>query len=201
MTYEMNRLRDLDSEEFGNQYPPLFVFNFLNGAKTTNGVSYFDSWEIVKAAGNPTLIDYPHWSEVGIWMSGYEKYYHAMQNRIIENYSLHVGNPEGLDVLKHFVYDRLQGDDHGGLANFQIASGNMQFRHTPSDSKDPSAPVLIGFGEVVGHALTVVGYDDEIGVDVNGDGYIGNDRDINDDGVIDMRDWEIGALIMANTWG
>ena len=201
MAYEMNRLRDLDASEFGNQYPPLFVFNFLNSAKTTNGVSYFDSWEIVKAAGNPTLIDYPHWSENGIWMSGYEKYYHAMQNRIIENYSIHVGDPEGLNILKNFVYDRLQGDEHGGLANFQIASGSMEMRHTGSQSKDPGAPVLIGFGDVVGHALTVVGYDDEIGVDINGDGEITNDKDINGDGKVDMRDWEMGSLILANTWG
>ena len=64
MTYEMNRLRDLDASEFENQYPPLYVFNFLNNARTTTGVSYFDSWEIVKAGGNPTLVDYPHWSEV-----------------------------------------------------------------------------------------------------------------------------------------
>ncbi len=201
MTYEMNRLRDLDAEEFENQYPPLYVFNFLNGASSAHGVSYFDSWEIIKAAGNPTMVDYPHWAETGIWMSGYEKYYHAMQNRIIENYSLYVGNPEGLNILKHFLIDRLEDEEHGGLANVQIASGGMQFRYTKQDSKDPGAPVLIGFGSVVGHALTIVGYDEEIGADVNGDGRITNDEDINNDGIIDMRDWEMGALIIANTWG
>jgi hypothetical protein len=201
MTYEMNRLRDLDASLFENQYPALYVFNFLNQASAGNGVSYFDSWEIVKAGGNPTLVDYPHWSEVGIWMSGYEKYYHAMKNRIIENYSIHVGNPEGLLILKQFLIDHLDGQQYGGLANFQIASGNMQMRNTNHDSKDPGAPVLIGFGEVVGHALTVVGYDDEIGVDVNGDGFITNDRDINNDDTVDMRDWEMGSLILANTWG
>ncbi len=201
LTYGLNRLRDLDSEEIENRYSPIYVYNFLNSARNSNGVSYFDSWEIVKAAGNPTMIDYPYWSEVGIWMSGYEKYYRAMQNRIIENYSLYVGDPEGLDILKHFLLDRLDGQEHGGLANFQIASGGMEFLYTDGDSKDPHAPVLINFGQVVGHALTVVGYDDEIGVDVNGDGRITNDEDNNNDGVIDMRDWEMGALIMANTWG
>lgn len=201
MTYEMNRLRNLDAEEIGNQYPPLYVFNFLNSASSSNGVSYFDSWEIVKAAGNPNMIDYPHWSDVGAWMSGYEKYYRAMQNRIIENYSLHVGNPEGLNVLKNFLIDRLDGQEHGGIANFQIASGGMQFRHTDENSKDPGAPVLVSFGEIVGHALTVVGYDDEIGIDNNGDGAITNDIDINGDDIVDMKDWERGALILANTWG
>ena len=201
MTYAMNRLRNLDSEAIENRYSPLYVYNFLNNAKNTNGVSYFDSWEVVKAGGTPNMVDYPFWSEVGLWMTGYEKYYNAMQNRVIENYSLYVGDPEGLGILKYFLYDRLDGQEHGGLANVQIASGGMQFRSTAGDSKDPGAPVLVSFGEVVGHALTVVGYDDEIGIDLNGDNQITNNIDINNDGIIDMNDWEMGALILANTWG
>ena len=50
---------------------------------------------------------------------------------------------------------------------------------------------------MVGHALTVIGYDDEIGVDLNNDGEITNDIDINGDDVVDMGDWEMGALILA----
>lgn len=201
LTYELNRLRDLSAENIENRYPPLFVYNFLNKGSASNGVSYFDSWEIVKAAGSPNFSDYPFEKVEGMWMSGYEKYYRAMQNRIIENYSIHVGNPEGLEVLKHFLFDRLDDQDYGGLANVQIASGGMNFRNTTDNSKDPGAPVLINFGDVVGHALTVVGYDDEIGVDNNRDGEITNDIDINGDGIIDMRDWERGCLILANTWG
>ena len=201
LTYELNRLRDLDATQDGNRYPPFFVYNFLNKASASNGVSYFDSWEIVKAAGSPTLIDFPFELGAGVWMSGYEKYYRAMQNRVIENYSIHMGNPEGLEILKHFLIDRLDDQDYGGLANVQIASGGMNIKHTDDSSKDPGAPVLINFGISVGHALTVVGYDDEIGYDNNGDGQITNDVDINEDNIVDMRDWEMGSLILANTWG
>ncbi len=201
LTYELNRLRDLDAGSAGNNYPPFFVYNFLNRASASNGVSYFDSWEIIKAAGSPTVTDFPLQYGPDVWMSGYEKYYRAMQNRVIENYSIHVGNPEGLEVLKHFLIDRLDDQEYGGLANIQIASGGMDIHYTSDVSKDPHAPILISFGEVVGHALTVVGYDDEIGYDNNGDGYITNDVDINEDNIIDMRDWEKGAFILANTWG
>jgi hypothetical protein len=49
--------------------------------------------------------------------------------------------------------------------------------------------------------MTFVGYNDEIKYDFNGDGLFTNDIDINNDGIFDMRDWEIGALKIANSWG
>jgi len=201
LTYEMNRLRNLDSNEWVNQYAPLFPWNFLNRCVPGAGVSYFDSWEVVKSAGCTTFPDFPNYNNTKIWMSGYDKYYRTMQNRIVQNYSIHVGSPEGLLVLKNYLYDHLDGSDVGGVANVQIASGGMIFRYALDNGPDPGAPVLVSFGESVGHALTVIGYDDNIRVDINNDGRSTNDEDVDGNGVIDMRDWEIGALILANTWG
>jgi hypothetical protein len=61
--------------------------------------------------------------------------------------------------------------------------------------------VITKWGYEVDHAMTIVGYDDEIRYDFNGDGLYTNDIDINHDNIIDMRDWEIGGLIVANSWG
>ena len=52
-----------------------------------------------------------------------------------------------------------------------------------------------------GHGMACVGYDDEVGYDVNGDGKITNDIDTNGDGKVDLADWERGAYIVANSWG
>src|SRR5690606_26148268 len=53
-----------------------------------------------------------------------------------------------------------------------------------------------------GHALTIVGYNDEILIqDINGDGQYTNDRDVNGDGVFNIRDFEKGAFKVANSWG
>jgi len=52
-----------------------------------------------------------------------------------------------------------------------------------------------------GHGITCVGYDDQVGYDVNGDGKITNDLDLNDDGKVTLADWERGAYIVVNSWG
>ena len=52
-----------------------------------------------------------------------------------------------------------------------------------------------------GHGITCVGYDDQVGFDVNGDGKISNDIDGNGDGQVTLADWERGAFIVVNSWG
>jgi len=134
-------------------------------------------------------------------MSGYDRYYRSMFNRAFDNYSLSVATPEELLVLKRYLYDHFEGSKTGGIVSFQIASGGMQIHYLGDNSPDPGAPLITGFGTVVGHALTVVGYDDNITVDLNADGMITNDIDINNDRVVDLHDYERGALIVVNSWG
>ena len=52
-----------------------------------------------------------------------------------------------------------------------------------------------------GHGITCVGYDDQVGFDVNGDGKITNDIDRDGDGKVTLADWERGAFIVVNSWG
>lgn len=201
LTYELNRLRNADGGLPENRYSPLYVWNFLNSAKYDRGVSYFDSWEIIKAGGAPNEADYPNVQDLNFWMSGYDRYYRAMQNRVLKNWSLPVGTPEELQVLKRYLFDHFDGSKFGGMANFQIASGGMNVGRLPANSYDEGAAFLTSFGTYVGHALTVVGYNDSIRLDRNGDGEYTNNIDINGDRVVDLNDFEKGALIVANTYG
>ncbi len=201
LTYELNRLRLADGSLPENRYLPLYVWNFLNSSNSTKGVSYFDSWEIIKAGGAPNEVDYPNKSDLKFWMSGYDRYYRAMQNRVTKNWSLPVGTPEGLQILKRYLFDHFDGSKFGGMANFQIASGGMNLGRLPVNSYDEGASYITTFGVYVGHALTVVGYNDSIRLDRNDDREYTNNVDINGDHVVDLMDFEKGALIVANTWG
>jgi hypothetical protein len=201
-TYEINRLRQVPSDSPETLYTPGFVWNLLNSSNWGVGVSYFDSWEVVKAAGCPNYIDYPFYmSATGVWMSGYEKYYRAMQNRISLNYSMPVGTPEGLAIFKQYLYDHFEDSPVGGVASFQISSDRMDTRMWTDPESGEQWPVIWTFGNNVGHAMTFVGYNDSVRVDLNNDGRFTNDEDNNGDGVVDMKDWEVGALLAVNSWG
>ncbi|MFH0762161.1 MAG: T9SS type A sorting domain-containing protein [Bacteroidota bacterium] len=202
LNYELNRLRNLSSLEQENLCSPGFVYNFLNNCSYGIGVSYFDSWEVVKTAGCASFMDYPYYFEgKSTWMSGYDKYYRAMQNRITMNYSLPVGTPEGLQILKYYLYDHFEDSPDGGVGSIQIASGGWAYEDWTDPESGERWPVIYTFGNEVGHALTIAGYNDSVRLDINGDGWCTNDIDINDDGVVDMCDWEIGALLIVNSWG
>ena len=73
LAYELNRLRNVSAKLTENRYPPMFTWNFLNDSRSNTGVSYFDSWEIIKAGGCPNLVDFPVQDDVTYWMSGYDK--------------------------------------------------------------------------------------------------------------------------------
>jgi len=200
-TYEMNRLRKATADIPESLYTPGFVWNFLNSANAGVGVSYFDSWEIVKAAGCPNFVDYPFYqTATGVWMSGYKKYYNAMQNRISMNYSLQVGTPEQLALFKQYLVDHYEGSPDGGVASIQISSDRMDTKNWRDPQTNEDWPVIWTFGDNVGHALTIVGYNDDVRVDLNNDGKFTNDIDINGDGIVDMNDWEIGAFMAVNSW-
>ncbi|MFC2128318.1 T9SS type A sorting domain-containing protein [Bacteroidota bacterium] len=201
LTYELNAKRDLPGNVPENQYVPFFVYNFLNKGSAVNGVSYFDSWEIVKSLGCASFSDFPNTNNDKRWMDGYDRYYSAMHNKIYENYSIDVSSPEGLEKLKGWINDHNNGDKVGGLANIQIGSGFMDYRRIPDGTEKGGKQVIVQFSPQVGHCLTIVGYNDSIRYDLNNDQKYTNDVDINGDGKVTMADWEIGAVQFVNSWG
>ncbi len=199
-TYEVNRLRNLNSTLPENQYPTHFSWNFLNDAYNYTGASFFDSWEITRLCGTPNIVDYGGALNTGgekRWMSGYSKYYNGMKNRLSGVYAIRCDSPEGIRILKTWLFDHLEGSATGGVAAIyaQYCSPNTTLAAgTPQAGK----ALISTWGASPSHAWTVLGYNDSIRYDFNGDGQYTNDIDINGDGIVNVKDWEIGGIKIVN---
>ncbi len=196
-TYEINRERNTSAISLQNRFPSHYTYNFLNQGDGNNGSWYVDGWDIIQANGCPNLPTYGNSLDAlgnQGWMSGYDKYESAMHNRVKEYFAIDVGTPAGLLTLKHWLYDHLENAPTGGLVNFGAGIANTGYNMTNDN-------IITSWGFPSNHAMTFAGWDDNIGYDYNGDGQITNNLDINNDGIVDMRDWEKGAMIMVNSWG
>jgi len=201
-TYEINQARGLSANMEANQYTPQFTWNFMNGGDGWFGVSYFHSFEVLKKVGNPSIEEYGgmYYGGETRWMSGFESYYNSMFNRIEDVYSIDVSTEEGINTLKYWLYDHLEGEETGGVASFYAASP-WNLTTLPNDSPEAGKHVIEEWLFPASHAMTIVGYDDSISFDYNEDGEYTNDVDINGDKVVDLKDWEMGGFLFANSYG
>ncbi len=201
-TYEMAAARNLDAGLPENQYPEHFTWNFQNDGKG-NGTRTTTAWYIAEHIGVPNVTTYGGMTSPTPyinWINGYDKYYQAMQNRLDKNMQISTNTVEGIESLKQWLYDHGDGSSVGGLALFASFIGDEQDTILSNDSAHAGESIITSFGGY-GHVMTIVGYDDDVMVDINGDGQYTNNIDINDDGEVNIKDWEIGAVKMANTYG
>ncbi|MCX6271568.1 MAG: hypothetical protein NTU44_10170, partial [Bacteroidetes bacterium] len=202
-TYEINRLRDLSATP-EHQYPTHFMFCFQNDGGNT-ATSIAESWELMKSCGTPNVVDYggiyaPSPLTNTQWMSGYDKYYNAMKNKVEDFYRIRINTPAGLEVLKHWLNDHLDNSAVGGVANFyaELITSEVLL---PTGTPWAGSHVITQCDTLPDHCMTIVGYNDLIEYDYNNDGQYTNTLDINGDGIVDMQDWEIGGVKIVNSYG
>jgi hypothetical protein len=202
-TYEMNVLRNLPSNVPKNQYPYDHTYNFLNAGSGSKGSVSQDGWNIIKALGIPDVETYGGFGQ-GLytkWLSGYDAYYKGMSNRIESSFSIRIRVADDIKKMKQFLFDHSNGSTTGGLLNFAADVTEEKLANLATGTPEAGKKAVISFGQTGGHAMTIAGYNDSIRYDYNGDGKYTNTIDINSDGVVDVRDWEIGAAFMVNSWG
>jgi hypothetical protein len=193
-TYEINRLRDIDVSNLNdssNWYPPSFTYNFMNWGQGSNGADILDCWNIIKEQGCPTVPIYGGmFADTTHWMSGYHNYDTSMYNRLIGHSKITVIDTVGLNTLKHWISDHNEGAEVGGLANFAGLFANPGYDVFPAGTPEAGKWLVTHFGTFTwgGHELTIVGYNDSVRYDFNGDHIFTNNIDINGDQIVDMRD-------------
>ena len=200
-TYEIDYLRNLPAATPETQYPTHFAWNFQNGGNGWFGVSYFHSIEILRQCGCMNVYDYGDYYDDGKrWINGYDVYYNAMFNRVMGVYSINTGTAEGILALKHWLYDHMGEGDFGGVASY-YANTPWNAQQLNDTTPEGGKYVMTAWYPHASHAMTIVGYNDSIRWDYNIDGQYTNDIDLNGDGILDPRDWEIGAVKFVNSHG
>ncbi|MEA1874114.1 MAG: T9SS type A sorting domain-containing protein [Bacteroidota bacterium] len=201
MSYELNCKLDRDGSLPENQMSVYFPYNFNNGGYGWYGSNFLQSFDLAKRQGIPSRAifgDTAHMDTI-TWMSGIDKYKSALQNRAKTYYGIDLSTETGITKLKAWLYDHLNGELNGGVA--LIMGGYNILGNLSEASPYTEEKILYQWGEVATHARVIVGYNDSIRFDVNGDGEFTNDIDLNSDGIIDIRDSEFGAFKYAESYG
>jgi hypothetical protein len=208
-TYEMNVLNGTIADTDANRFPAYFSWNMINWAKD-GGSEAYHGWEVAKRLGIPTSRSYGSGSpqKIGLWPNGYDIWREAMQYRV-SGYRYSPANTlEQLNEARGWLYDRnhpSQGQEAiGGIFAMDGRMGEKTKVTVtiPEGNHAAGEELWTRWGPSgYGHGLTCVGYDDQVGYDLNGDGKITNDLDLNQDDKITLADWERGAYIVVNSWG
>lgn len=201
-TYEINALRNADAANQENVYPSHFTWLLTNSNSSKDGMAIANGIPNVPTYGgrtysnlfgNQDCAD----SDFG-WMQGYDKWYSAMFNRLerTANFPMSVESEEGREAVKNWLWNHNGDPDFaaGGVCGIGVASAGTWLnipKTAVNDEIGVTGKYYVGaWGSQVDHALTIVGYDDLIEFDLDGNGVAGEvDKD------------EVGAWIVANSWG
>lgn len=203
-SYELAAYRNLDGSKPENYYPSHFVW-LHTYAPNGQGKD-----EFVQFVGVPSAATYGGQTYSSLfgnqdteqddfgWMQGYDKWFEAMHNRMLkpQNFPQSIATEEGRNAVKRWLYNHNGDNDFhaGGICGIGVASGGV-WKNIPKTATNDAIGVtgkyyVKEWGTQVDHALTIVGYDDRIEFDLDGDGVYG-------EAAADER----GAWIIVNSWG
>ncbi len=199
-SHEQNAYRDRDGMKPENYFPTHFVWLLTYGNSGKDEFITNVGVPSAKTYGGQTysnLFGYNEWDDEDAgWMTGYEKWFEAFHYRCTPPTSnvASVGTEAGAEFAKNWLWNHC-GDTSfhaGGLIGLGVASGGKWYTipKTPAnDEAGVTGMYYVGeWGTSVDHALTMVGYDDRIEFDLDGDGIYGEKN-------------EKGAWIIVNSWG
>jgi hypothetical protein len=211
-TYEMNVLNGTEASTTATQFPADFSWNMCNAANSAQGSEAHHGWETAKHLGIPTVKSYGRVEgdkdKIGSWADGYPIWREAMEYRIAGYRYTPVATAAQVDEARGWLFDRNQPqkgkEPIGGLMALDGRMGKLEqvTKTIPEGEYLAGEDLWIRWGPSgYGHGITCVGYDDQVGFDVNADGKISSDIDINGDGKVTLADRERGAFIVVNSWG
>ncbi len=189
-TYEANKLNQIITTD-NNTYSPTWTYNLINNG-VDSGSSIYSAYDVLTRQGALKLVDCPYNS------SNYSLSWSTDTEAMIEALSTRVSHYDDLTItanssskITSYVDTQLREIKQylcaGKVLTVSVSSGgglsNWSVKNTTNGEK---AVYRASLGNS-GHALTIVGYDNSIRCDVNGNGTI--------------EASEQGAFKVANSWG
>lgn len=191
-TYEANKLNNTASNSYQTIYSPKYVYNYLTFGKD-RGTSLLDCYGVLKNFGCLTMEQFPYRNEDGTidyieWSTDTEAKRNALSTRV---YSIRTTNISNSSTSTPILYTGSSAltriTDLLANGKVLVARTECTWKSKPGYGKDASKCVAFRCSKGSGHAVTIVGYDDNVQCDVNGNGVIEN--------------CEKGAFKVVNSWG
>lgn len=189
LTYMTAMARDWDAKNGGDQYrfSPKWTYNMLNAGYNI-GTDPGTNYRIALKHGAATWADFPYDADLRGWCMNPAAWRRAIGARADQVGKVTgLGTDAGIANLKQMLVN-------GYILNFAVYMDSTLWRAIGNDPSTAADDAFVGKtcayqvnGKSGGHEMTVVGFNDDIWVDVNGNGLV-------DTG-------EKGALRVANSWG
>ena len=184
-TYEANKLNGITTTE-SNTYSPVYPFSFM-------GMSFnWQAYNFLKEHGSVKVEDWGLNKSYDIWCNKTDAMVKALKTRIKDDYDVTVNTNQAsynLDQIKRLLYGT-DGTDGKILSINTTDFYGWEYRQVKQPSRNAQEAIAVRSTSTTvkdAHAMTVVGYDDTIWCDLNGN----SNRDAG----------EVGAFKVANSHG
>ncbi len=170
-----------NKQSFNNVLSPKWTYNLLNGG-ANNGLYIPDAYTLLQQNGATSIVHFPYDSNYLSWDLNTNDWVQAIYNRLSPPQLVSTQN---LTAIKQLL-------NNGHIVTLGTYIDSWVFTQIKSDPANQNSPYTGQWaaswmnGEEGGHCITIVGYDDNVWIDVNGNGQV-------DSG-------ERGAFLFANSW-
>lgn len=170
-----------------NKYSPKWSYNMLNGGED-NGTSLFQNYALLNKNGAATWAEFPYDTNYKAWCLNPAAWRNAIGVRTKPmQYLRDVSTGVGMELVQELLAD-------GYVLVFGTYIDSWVYQAAADDPSTSADDTAVGRavaywqnGSEGSHAMTIVGYNDAVWTDINGNGVI-------DGG-------ELGAFRVANSWG
>lgn len=186
MSHEVCLTLGCNNKNYGQRiYSPKWTYNLINGG-SDNGSNFSAALSVLEKHGAALNSEFPYDTDYRAWSMNPQHWKNAINSRMRPSSYMVVNTDAGMASLKQML-----ANGHvvitGTYANSWVYK---KVQANPNVGSNPFVGQIIVThlnGTVAGHAITIVGYDDTIWTDINGNGLV--------------ESQELGAFKIANSFG